>query len=90
VFYLELPSVGRPGTDRLADARRKLAARTAVWHARARARHPHWPEVADEVYRALTGATEELVRERVRAGATDELPALEDVVVDLHLALLTR
>ena len=90
VFYLELPSVGRRGTDRLADARRKLAARTAVWHARARARHPEWPEVADEVYRALTGATEELVRERVRAGATQDLPALEDVIVDVHLALLTR
>jgi AcrR family transcriptional regulator len=90
VFYLELPSVGRQGTDRLAEARRKLAARTAVWHARARARHPEWPEVGDEVYRALTGATEELVRERVRAGATGELSALEDVVVDLHLALLTR
>lgn len=89
VFYLELPSVGRRGADRLAEARQKLAARTAVWHRRARRRHPEWPQVPDEVYRALTGATEELVREQVRAGATSQLPALEDVIVDLHLRLLT-
>jgi AcrR family transcriptional regulator len=89
VFYLELPSVGRRGADRLADARRKLATRTAVWHARARSRHPGWPQVPAEVYRALIGATEELVREQVRAGATGDLPALEDVIVDLHVRLLT-
>lgn len=89
VFYLELPSVGRRGADRLADARRKLAARTAVWHARARGQHPDWPQVPTEVYRALTGATEELVREQVRAGATSHLPMLENVIVDLHIKLLT-
>jgi len=89
VFYLELPSVGRQGTDRLADARRKLAARTAAWHKRARGRHPDWPQASDEVYRALTGATEELVREQVRAGATSTLSSLEDVIVDLHVRLLT-
>jgi AcrR family transcriptional regulator len=89
VFYLELPSVGRRGADRLAEARRKLAARTAAWHARARVRHPDWPQVSEAVYRALTGATEELVRERVRAGAGRELSSLEDVIVDLHVRLLT-
>lgn len=89
MFYLELPSVGRRGIDRLAEARRKLAARTSVWHARARARHPDWPHVPDEVYRALTGATEELIGEHVRADATAALPALEDVLVDLHVRLLT-
>ena len=89
VFYLELPSVGRRGADRLADARRKLAARTAAWHTRARGRHPHWPPASHEVYRALTGATEELVREQVRAGKTSGLSSLEDVLVDLHVRLLT-
>jgi len=89
VFYLELPSIGRRGADRLADARRKLALRTTVWHTRARGRHPTWPQVPAEVYRALTGATEELVREQVRLGATADLPALEDVIVDMHLRLLT-
>jgi AcrR family transcriptional regulator len=89
VFYLELPSVGRRGVDRLAEARRKLAARTAVWHTRARLRHPEWPEVSAVVYRALAGATEELVVEQVRAAATDQLAALEEVLVDIHLRLLT-
>ncbi|MDQ1695949.1 MAG: hypothetical protein QOJ03_1302 [Frankiaceae bacterium] len=90
VFYLELPAAGRRGGDRLADGQAKLAARTAVWHGRARnGRHPDWPEVPAEVFRALTGATEELVRAKVRAGRVDELPAIEDVIVGLHLRLLT-
>ncbi len=89
LFYLELPSVGRRGVDRVAEARRKLAARTSVWHARARTRHPNWPQVPDAVYRALTGATEELICERVRTDAIAELAALEDVLVDLHVRLLT-
>jgi AcrR family transcriptional regulator len=89
-FYLELPSVGRQGGERLAEARSKLTARTAVWHSRARTRHPDWPQVPAEVYRALTAATEELVSARVRAGEADRLPELEDVVVALHLRLLTE
>ena len=89
VFYVELPSVGHRGADGRAEARRKLAARTSVWHARARARHPDWPAVPEEIYRALTGGTEELIGEHVRSGATDVLPALEDVLVDLHIRLLT-
>jgi hypothetical protein len=43
-----------------------------------------------EVFRALTGATEELVRDRVQGGRTHELPDLEDVVVGLHLRVLTN
>jgi AcrR family transcriptional regulator len=88
-FYLELASVGRRGVDRLAEARRKLAARTAVWHSRARARHPDWPQVPDEVYRALSAATEDLICEHVRMNATADLPELEHVLVDLHVRLLT-
>ena len=89
VFYLELAAVGRRGGDRLAAAHEKLAARTAVWHTRALRRQPHWPTVPDDVYLALTGATEELVRDRVRRGQIDALPELEDVIVDMHLRLLT-
>ena len=88
-LYLDLPSAGRAGADQLSDVRRRLAARTAAWHARARRRHPDWPSASDEVYRALAGATEELVRDKVRAGATSTLSALEDVIVDVHVRLLT-
>ena len=89
LLFRDLASVGRRGTEQLAQGRRKLTARTAVWHARARARHPDWPAVPAEVYRALTGATEELIRDPVRTGAVDELRSLEDVIVDLHVRLLT-
>jgi AcrR family transcriptional regulator len=90
VFYLDVPAVGRRGADRLAEAQQKLAARTAVWHARARSRHPDWPAVPVETFRALAGATEALVRDKIRAGRTDELPSLEDLIVELHLRLLTH
>jgi AcrR family transcriptional regulator len=89
LYYLELPSAGRRGAARLAAGQQKLTARTSVWHARARQRHPRWPLVPAEVYRALTGATEELVRTAVRDGRADELPAQEDLIVWLHLRVLT-
>jgi AcrR family transcriptional regulator len=89
VFYLELPGVGRRGAERLADARRRFAAMNAAWHARARHSRPEWPAVRPEAFHALTGATEELVRDKVWLGHTDELPELEDVLVALHLRLLT-
>jgi AcrR family transcriptional regulator len=90
VFYLELPAVGRRGGERLAAAQQALAVRTAEWHARARRRHRDWPCPPMEVFRALTGATEELVRDRVRDGSTNKLCDLEDVVVGLHLRVLTN
>jgi hypothetical protein len=90
VFYLELPAVGRRGGERLAAAQQALAVRTAEWHARARRRHRDWPRPPVEVFRGLTGATEELVRDRVRSGRMHELPDLEDVVVGLHLRVLTN
>ena len=89
LLHRELAASGRRGADRVAEARHKLSARTAVWHARARNRHPQWPQVAAEVYRALTGAMEELVCERVRTGGAAELSVLEDVLVDLHVRQLT-
>ena len=89
VFYLELPAVGRRGVERLAAAHELLAQRTATWHARARDRHPEWPAVSADVFRALTGATEELVRQRVRAGHAEELPQLEELVMWLHRRVLS-
>jgi AcrR family transcriptional regulator len=88
VFYVEWLGV-RGGAQKLASARDDFAAMTAAWHARARRRHPGWPEVPAPVYRALTGATEELVREQVQAGKLKRLLELEDVLVGLHLRVLT-
>ena len=41
-----------------------------------------------DVYRALAGATAELVRDLVTAGHNDRLPLLEPTLVGLHLAVL--
>ena len=47
-----------------------------------------WPAVPDEAYYALAGATAELVRAEVRHGRIDAVRDLEDMLVNLHLAVL--
>jgi AcrR family transcriptional regulator len=89
VFYVEWLGVRSRGVPRLAGGHDDFAAMTAAWHAQARRNHPSWPQVPDRVFVALTGATEELVREQVWGGRIDRLPELEDVLVAMHLRLLT-
>ena len=88
LFYVELPGAGPRAQERLQSAYAAWAELNRRWHARARERHPSWPEVPEEVYRALAGATGELVRDIVTGGHTDRLPMLEDTLVGLHLAVL--
>jgi AcrR family transcriptional regulator len=89
VLYVEWLGVRSRGVPRLAGPRQDFAAMTAAWHAQARRSHPGWPEVPPGVFVALIGATEELVREQVWGGHIDRLPELEEVVVAVHLRLLT-
>lgn len=88
VFYVDLPAAGRTAQDREQAAYQRWAEVNRRWHERALAEHPEWPTVPREVYLALAGATGELVRDLVRSGNTDRLPLLEDVLVELHLAVL--
>jgi AcrR family transcriptional regulator len=88
VFYVDMPAAGPAAARRLDAAGLRFAAMNARWHAKARARHPEWPSVPSEAYLGLVGATVELVRSRVRTGRTGTLPALEDTLVSLHLAVL--
>jgi len=88
LFYVDLPGAGGRAQARLQTAYGRWGEINQAWHRRARVRHPEWPAVPREVYLALAGATGELVRERVRTGRTDELPALEDTLTSLHLAVL--
>lgn len=88
LFYVDLPGAGGRAQTRLQGAYGRWGEINRVWHERARRRHPEWPAVPREAYLALAGATGELVRERVRAGRTDELPALEDTLTSIHLAVL--
>ncbi|MDQ1746792.1 MAG: hypothetical protein QOD07_1055 [Frankiaceae bacterium] len=88
LFYIDLPGAGGRAQARLQAAYGRWGEINQAWHQRARERHPDWPVVPREAYLALAGATGELVRERVRAGRTDELPALEDTLAGIHLAVL--
>lgn len=88
VFYIDMPAAGPRAVERLQAAGLRFAEINAKWHRRARTRHPDWPAVPDEAYRALAGATMELIRSQVSAGKTEALPNLEDTLVALHLAVM--
>jgi AcrR family transcriptional regulator len=88
VFYVHMPTAGPRAVDRLEAAAGLFADLTQRWHQRARERHPQWPSVPPEVYLALAGAVDELVRFTVRAGRTEALPELEETLISLHLAVL--
>ena len=88
VFYVEMPGAGLPAQERLRTAYGQWAELNRRWHVRARRRNPGWPQVPSEVYRALAGATGELVRDMVTGGHTERLPLLEDTLVGVHLAVL--
>jgi AcrR family transcriptional regulator len=88
VFYIHMPAAGPRALDRLDAAPGLFAGLNQRWHERARRHHPEWPAVPPEVFLALAGATDELVRSTVRAGRADALPGLEETLVSLHLAVL--
>ena len=87
-FYIEMPAAGARAVQRLEVAQHSFARMTRKWHERARRENPSWPAVPYEAYLALSGATAELVRPRVRADRIRDIPALEDTLVALHLAVL--
>jgi AcrR family transcriptional regulator len=88
IFYVDMPAAGPRAWERLDAAQHRCAVLNQTWHERARARHPEWPAVPYEAYLALAGATAGLVRSRVRRGEADAIPALEDTIVSLHLAIM--
>jgi AcrR family transcriptional regulator len=87
-FYIDMPGVGPRAAEPLTAAGHRFADMNRAWHERARVHHPEWPAVPGEVYLALAGAGDELVRSVVRAGKTDALGDLEETLVSLHLAVL--
>jgi AcrR family transcriptional regulator len=89
IFYIDMPAAGPHATEQLARAQHRYADLNQTWHERARTRHPGWPTLPYDAYQALAGATAELVRGRVRAGQISAVPALEDTLVALHLAVMT-
>ena len=87
-FYIGMPTAGPRAVARFDAAERRFAEMTATWHRRARARHPDWPAVPDDVYLAIVGAIAKLVRTAVRNGQTDALPKMEETLLSLNLAVL--
>ena len=87
-FYVDMPAAGPRAVRRLEAAQHTFARLNQAWHERARREHPSWPAVPYEAYYALAGATAELVRAEVRQGRIRGLRDLEDVLVNLHLAVL--
>jgi AcrR family transcriptional regulator len=88
IFYVDMPAAGPRAVDQLARAQYRYADLNQAWHDRARLRHPDWPALPYDAYLALAGATAELVKARVRAEATEQVPELEDTMVALHLAVM--
>jgi AcrR family transcriptional regulator len=86
-FLFEILAAGPEALERRAVVHGWFAARTRMWHERARAENPSWPDVADEAYLAIIGAFYELVAERVRTGRLDEVLELERPIIELHLAV---
>ena len=88
-FYIDMPAAGPRAVQRLEAAGHSFARMTRTWHERARRENPSWPAVPYQAYLALAGATAELVRAEVRHDKIRDIPALEDTLVALHLAVLT-
>ena len=87
-FYIDMPAAGPRAVERLELAQHSFARMTRAWHERARRANPSWPDVPYDAYLALAGATAGLVRAQVRHDRIRDLPALEDTLVALHLAVL--
>ena len=87
-FYVDMPAAGPRAIRRLEAAGHSFARMTRAWHERARRENPSWPAVPYEAYFALSGATTEPVRAEVRHGKIADMPAFEDTLVALHLAVL--
>jgi AcrR family transcriptional regulator len=87
-FYIDMPAAGQRAERQIRHGRVAFARANAHWHQKARLDHPDWPQVPEEAYYALAGATAELVRARVSQNRIGSLPGLEDTLVALHLAVL--
>jgi AcrR family transcriptional regulator len=88
LFYYAGPAAGEAAFAGHDAATEQFAMINREWYEKARARYPEWPEVPFDAFIGLSGATTELIGVRVRHGRTDELPALEDTLAALHLAVL--
>ena len=88
-FLLEVTAAGPRAVERRDRVLERFAGMLRELAGEARRTLPDIPEQADEVYLAAVGATDLLVSRMVRGGRSADLPLLEDVVMQVQLALLT-
>lgn len=87
-YLLEVHAAGPAALDARAAALARFAARYRETFAAARDAHPTRREPPVEALLVLCAGTEQLVAERLRADAADDLRALEDVFCDCAESLL--
>jgi AcrR family transcriptional regulator len=88
-FLIEVAAAGAAARARREKVHQRFAQMLREQADEARASLPELPVQPPEIYLAAVGATDTVVSRLVAAGRTGELPALEDTIVQIQLALLT-
>jgi AcrR family transcriptional regulator len=87
-FLIEVFAAGPEALERRQRVHARFEQFLRGLHAEARKEFPDIPRVDDTVWVAAVGAVNEVVSQRVREGRTEELPELEDTLVEIQAALL--
>jgi AcrR family transcriptional regulator len=87
-FLIEVFAAGPHALERRERVHARFEQFLRGLHSEARREFPDLPEVRDIVWVAAVGALNEVVTQHVREGRTEELPELEDTLVEIQAALL--
>jgi AcrR family transcriptional regulator len=87
-FLIEVFAAGPRALERRQRVLRRFEEFLQSLHAEARREFPDLAEVRDVVWVAAVGALNEVVSQHVREGRVEELPALEDTLVEIQAALI--
>jgi AcrR family transcriptional regulator len=88
VFLIEVGAAGPVAAERRERIRDRYAKVLRELQDDARTATPALPRPPDEVFHALVAAIDEVVVRRIRESGGADLPELEPVLLQLHLALL--
>src|SRR3954471_1886353 len=87
-FLIEVFAAGPRALERRQRVHSRFEQFLAHLHTEARREFPDLPPVSDATWVAAVGAVSEVVSQRVREGRTEDLPELEDTLVEIQAALL--
>jgi len=89
VLHLDALAAGERVRARWGETLKRLVALCRSLHEIARAEDPHVSAVSDDVLLLLAGSIPEVVREYVRTGRVERLPALAPQLVSLAMAIIS-